>query len=101
MISPELGYNLPMDVRVIIASRPDESFRVSVASSKLQGHVWIKKFESKAICLIELRTLGLLTALEMAEAQASDFAKRHGTLVFHAVAEPEALITAHFVDQKS
>jgi hypothetical protein len=50
--------------------------------------------------IFELRSC-LLTALEMAEAQASDFAKRHGMLVFHAVAEPEALITAQFVDQKS
>jgi hypothetical protein len=89
-----------MDVRVIITCRPDESCRVSVASSKLYGHVWLKKFESKHICLIELKTLGLLTAVEVAEVNASDFDKRDSMLIFHAFAEPEALIAAHFVEQK-
>jgi hypothetical protein len=89
-----------MDVRVIIACSPDESCRVTVASSpKGHGQVWLKKFESKHICLIELSTLGLLTAAEVAEAQASDFDKRSGMLIFHAIAEPEALIAAQFVGQ--
>jgi hypothetical protein len=97
-----LAIILPMDVRVIITCRPDESCRVSVVSSpKVRGHVWLKKFESKHICLAELRTLGLLTAVEVAEVQASDFDKRAGMLVFHAIAEPEALIAAQFVEQKS
>jgi hypothetical protein len=85
-----------MEVRVIIAGHRDESCRVSVASSKVNGHLWRKQFESKHICLRELRTLGLLTAVEMEEAHASDFDKRSSMLVFHAVTEPEALIAAQF-----
>jgi hypothetical protein len=92
-----LVYNLPMDVRVIIAGRPDGSCLVSVAAhSATLGHVWLKKFESKHICLTELRTLGLLTADEVAEAHDSGFNEREAMLIFHAVAEPEVLIAAHF-----
>ena len=49
------------------------------------------------MCLTELETLGLLTALEVAKAHESDFEKRAAMLTFHAVAEPEALIAAQFI----
>jgi hypothetical protein len=91
----------PMNVLVIIVGRPDESLRVSVAATETQGHVWAKKFQSKKICLTELETLGLLTAPQVAKAHESDFDKRSAMLTFHAVAEPEALIAAQFVLQKS
>ena len=85
-----------MDVRVIIACRPDERCRVSVVSARFHGHVWRKEFDSKHICLIELRNLGLLTAVEGAEVQARDFDERDATLIFHSVAEPEALLASQF-----
>jgi hypothetical protein len=88
-----------MDVRVIIACRPDEGCRVSVVFSSY-GHVWQKEFETKHICLTELKHIGLLTAIEVAEANASDFEKTGGMLIFHANAEPELLIAGRFV-QKS
>jgi hypothetical protein len=85
-----------MNVLVTIVGQPDESLQVSVASREHDGHVWGKKFRSKKMCLTELETLGLLTALEVAKAHESDFEKRAAMLTFHAVAEPEALIAAQF-----
>ena len=87
-----------MKVLVVIVSLPDESLRVNVAPQTLHGGgVWMKNFQSKLMCLTELKTLGLLTDLEVTEACKSDFEKRKAMLVFHAVADPEALIAAQFV----
>ena len=66
-------YNLQMDVRVVIVFRPDDGFRVSVASPRSFGRVWQKEFESKHDCFTEVRTLGLLTAPEVAKVRASEF----------------------------
>jgi hypothetical protein len=82
----------------MIVSLPDESLRVCVASPTPQeGGVWVKKFQSKLMCLTELKTLGLLTDLEVTEACKSNFEKRNAMLRFHAVAEPDALQAAQFV----
>ena len=82
----------------MIVSLPDESLRVSVANPTLQGAgVWVKKFQSKTMCLTELKTLGLLTDLEVTEARNSDFEKRNAILKFRAVAELHALQAAQFV----
>jgi hypothetical protein len=89
----------PMDVRVIIACHPDGGCRVNVASTKAWGHLWLREFESTDLCLTELRTLGLLTARQVAEIHAGRFDKSSGLLMFHADAEPEALIAANFEQQ--
>ena len=90
----QLGYNFPMFVRVILTRIPGEGCRASVASSAYYGHVWRKNFESKHICLTDLRTLGLLTAAQAAEVQTSDFDKNGGVMVFQAVTEPQRLVAA-------
>jgi hypothetical protein len=82
----------------MIVSLPDESLRVSVANPTPQSRgVWVKKFQSKLICLTELKTLGLLTDIEVTEACKSDFEKRTAILRFRADAEPDALQAAQFV----
>ena len=88
-----------MDVRVIITSRPDDGCRVSVVSPKLPGLLWQKEFASKHFCLAELRTLGLLTANEVATGRASRFDMMSGMLILRADAKPEALIAANFVQK--
>ena len=87
---------MPIDVRVILTSRPGGGCRVSVVSSAHYGHVWRKNFECKHICLTELRTLSLLTADEVTDVHASDFNENGAMLVFQAVTEPETLIAANF-----
>ena len=85
-------------VLVVIVGLPDESLGVSVASPTLYGGgVWVKKFRSKRKCLSELKTLGLVTDLEVTKARGSDFEKRKAILRFHAVSEPDALQAAQFV----
>jgi hypothetical protein len=93
-------YNLPMDVRVIIVSHRDESCRVSVVFTSKQGPVWIRKYQSKQLCLTDLVDLGLLTVIEVAEAQASDFDKTRALWVIHTDTETDVLRTAGFVEQK-
>ena len=95
----QLGYNFPMFIRVILTRIPGEGCRASVASTAYYGQVWRKEFESKHICLTDLRTLGLLTAAQAAEVQASDFDENGGVMVFQAVTEPQRLVAARFERQ--
>ena len=96
----ELGYTLPMLVRVVLTGIAGEGCRVSIVSSGYFGHVWSKNYESKHICLTEIRTLGLLTAAQVAEVHASNFDKIGGSMIFQGgVTEPEGLIAAHFEQQ--
>ena len=92
----------PKKVLVVIVSLPDESLRVSVANTRgVQGEgVWVKTFQSKGMCLPELKALGLLTELEVTEAHQSDFEKRTAILKFRTVAQPDALQAAQFVYTK-
>jgi hypothetical protein len=98
-LGASIGYNFPMLVRVILTRIPGEGCRVSVASSAYYGHVWRKNFESKHICLTEIRTLGLLTAAQVAQVHASNFDKNGGIMIFQAVTEPQRLVAARFERQ--
>jgi hypothetical protein len=98
LISPV--YNLPMDVRVVIVSLRDESCRVSVVFTDKRAHVWIRKYQSKQLCLTDLVGLGLLTGIEVTDAQVSDFDKTGAMWVIHTETETDLLRAAGFIEQK-
>jgi hypothetical protein len=89
----------PMDVRVIIVSRGDASYRVSVFVPGIHSCVWTIVYGSKQMCLTELGCVGLLSPIEVAAAHASDLDERDALLVIRTETEPEVLRAAGFVER--
>jgi hypothetical protein len=88
-----------MDVQVIIISNSDDSCQVTVSAPR-STRKWIKKYRDKEICLNELISVGLMTHVEMAEEQASNFANRDRMFIVHAKIAAEVLRVAGFVEEK-
>jgi len=90
---------MSMDVRVIIVSRPDTSYRVSVFAPGMPSRFWTTVYRSKQMCLTELGCVGLLIPAEVAKAHASDLDEKDAVLVIRTMTEPEVLRAAGFVEQ--
>lgn len=88
-----------MDVRVLVVLG-DEGYRVRILAPKPPVRNWLKIYESKLLCMIELRCLKLLTPTESEEALDDNFDHTGAMLVFETDTEVEILRAAGFVEQK-
>ena len=61
-----------MDVTLLIV-RADDGYRVRVIVPGPPMRSWLKVYESKSLCLAELRYLGFLMPEDALEATANDF----------------------------
>jgi hypothetical protein len=88
-----------MDVHVIIISHSDGSCQVTVSTAE-SSRTWTKKYKDKATCLNELISVGLITHVQMADEQASNFANRDRMFMVESKIAGEVLRVAQFVEQK-
>lgn len=90
---------MSMDVQVIIVTRRDASYRVSVFAPGTPSRLWTMVYRSNQMCLTELGCVGLLSPIEVAKAHASDLDEMDALLVIRTETEPEVLKVAGFVEQ--
>lgn len=88
-----------MDVRVLIVLA-DAGYRVRVLAPDPPVRSWLKIYESKPLCMTELRCLNLITPSEAEEALDDDFDNTGAMLVFQTDTNVEVLRAADFVEQK-
>ena len=89
-----------MDVRVIIASHPNQTYQVGVLAPDRPCRSWLKLYTSKLLCFAELTCIGLMTELEKTEARSSDFDIHDRILIIHTETEAEILRAAGFEEQR-
>ena len=90
-----------MDVRVIIVSHPDATYQVCVlAPEQLPVRSWMRMYDSKLLCMTELRSIDLLTPIEADDALATDFEGRDAVLVARTHTDPDTLSAAGFIERE-
>lgn len=95
-----VGYNPAMDVRVLIVLA-DAGYRVRILAPDPPVRSWLKIYNSKPVCMTELRCMNLITPSESAEALDDDFDNTGGMLVFQTNTSIEVLRAGGFIEQKN
>jgi hypothetical protein len=95
--SKHLGYNLPMDARVLIV-RVDEGYKVRVFLLETPTRSWLKVYYSKAFCMTELKAAEVIMPAEAKDALTDYFETAGDMLIFQTDVEPNWLRVMGFTE---
>jgi hypothetical protein len=97
--SKHLGYNLPMNARVLIA-RVDEGYKVRVFFLGNPTRSWLKIYYSKSFCMTELKAVELIMPADAKDALTDYFDTAGDTLIFQTDVDPNWLRVMGFTELK-
>jgi hypothetical protein len=97
--SKHLGYNLPMNARVLIV-RVDGGYKVSVCLLGTPTRSWLKIYYSKAFCMSELKSPEVIMPAEAKDALTDYFDTAGDMLILQTDVEPNWLRVMGFTELK-
>ena len=93
-----VGYNLAMYARLIIL-RDYKTYKVRVVAPGPPRRIWLSVYQSKSLCVSELRELGLITSVDAEEIIIDEFDLRDEFFVLEVDTEAEFLQAQGFAEQ--
>ena len=83
----------------LIISRDYKTYKVRLVAPGPPRRIWLSGYQSKLLCVSELRELGLITVADAEEIILDGFDSRDGLFVLEVDAEAEFLETQGFAEQ--
>jgi hypothetical protein len=83
----------------LIISRDYKTYKVRVVAPGPPRRIWLNVYQSKSLCVSELKELGLITPADAEEIIIDEFDLRDGLFVLEVDAEAEFLQSQGFAEQ--
>jgi hypothetical protein len=93
-----VGYNLAVYARLII-SRDYKTYKVRVVAPGPPRRIWLSVYQSKSLCVSELKELGIITPADAEEITIDGFDLRDGSFVLEVDTQAEFLQAQGFAEQ--